>query len=97
MSQKQTPLDLGESSKQVGQGSDKTLNIPAPSIETELKEDTQSPLTETNIIKQLLIDFNGQYEQRWRCLELDTSVNREVLMQVSTPCFVKCYYCSEAV
>ncbi|XP_037613174.1 trichohyalin-like [Sebastes umbrosus] len=47
----------------------------------ELKVALQDPGTETNNIKQLLDEFKGLYEQRLRCLELDTTVTREELLQ----------------
>ncbi|XP_035512531.1 nuclear mitotic apparatus protein 1-like [Morone saxatilis] len=80
MSQKTTTTESGESSKLSAQGSD-TLNLDAFSGDIELKVYIQGPGTETNNIKQLLNEFQGLYEQRFRCLELDTTVTREELLQ----------------
>ena len=81
MSQKTTTPDSGENYKLSGQRSD-TLNLPSPSGEV-LQDDVQVPGTDTSNIKQLLNEFKGLYEQRLRCLEQDTTVTREELLQVS--------------
>lgn len=81
MSQK-TATESGERSKLSGHGSD-TLNLTSLSGEMELKVAIQNSGTETNNIKQLLNEFKGLHELRLRCLELDTGVHREELLQVS--------------
>ncbi len=90
MSQQATTPESGERLKLSGQESD-TLNLASPSEGTELKVATQGPGTETDNIKQLLDEFKGLYEQRLRCLELDTTLTREQLLQVSR-CSYRCCY-----
>ncbi|XP_051266126.1 trichohyalin-like isoform X2 [Dicentrarchus labrax] len=81
MSQKTTTTtESGESPKLSAQRSD-ALNLDAFSGDIELKVYIQGPGTETNNIKQLLNEFQGLYEQRFRCLELDTTATREDLLQ----------------
>ncbi|XP_042366821.1 myosin-9-like [Plectropomus leopardus] len=78
MSQKSTSAE-SKSSRLSGQGGD-TLNRSSPSAE-EPKVDIRAPETETSNIKQLLHEFRGLYEQRLRCLELDTTLNQEESLQ----------------
>lgn len=87
MSQKTTTPEL----KLSGQESD-TLNLASPS--EVLKVATLGPGTGASNIKQLLNEFKGLYEQRLRCLELDTTVTREQELQVSRSSS-KCWYMSQ--
>ncbi|XP_044196214.1 trichohyalin-like isoform X2 [Thunnus albacares] len=79
MSQTTTP-DSGDALEWSGGGND-TLNLSSPPGEIELKVAILCPGTETNSIKQLLNEFKGLYEQRLRCLELDTTITREETLQ----------------
>ncbi|KAM7370028.1 hypothetical protein PAMP_011314 [Pampus punctatissimus] len=63
-----------------GGGSD-TMNLSSHSGEKELKVYAHCPGTEINSIKQLLKEFKGLYEERMRCLELDTTTTREETLQ----------------
>ncbi|XP_008274523.1 trichohyalin [Stegastes partitus] len=72
--------ESGENSEVSGQGGD-TLNLPSPSGATELKVADRSPGMEANNIKRLLNEFKGLHEQRLRCLQVDTTVSKEALLQ----------------
>lgn len=85
-----TTTESGESSKLAGHSSD-TSNLASLSREVELRVAVQDSGTETNDIKQLVQEFRGLYEQRLRCLELDTTVTQEVQLQVSR-CLPRCHY-----
>lgn len=87
MNQPTATLDSGEASERAGGGSE-TLNLSSPPGEIELKVSTRCPGTETNSIKQLLNEFKALYEQRLRCLELDTTLTRQEMLQVSRPDFL---------
>lgn len=78
MSQKTKPQSTEENSKTWG-------NLSPLSGEAELNSGT-----ETNNIRHLLNELRGLYEQRLRCLELDSTATREELLQVSVPSF-RCY------
>uniref|UniRef100_UPI0037E8A553 myosin heavy chain, skeletal muscle-like n=1 Tax=Semicossyphus pulcher TaxID=241346 RepID=UPI0037E8A553 len=79
MSQKTTTTpETEESLTPPGQG---TLNLLSPSGEKKLSNDTQSPVSDTSYIRQLLEEFKDLYEQRLRCVDLDPSVTGEELLQ----------------
>lgn len=88
MNQK-TARQSEENKKMWGSGSD-TSSLPRISGEVELKEAMYNCGTETNNIRHLLNELKGLYEQRLRCLELDSTSTREELLQVSMPPF-RCY------
>ncbi|KAL7374313.1 hypothetical protein ABVT39_026272 [Epinephelus coioides] len=77
MSHKTTPPESGESSKLSGQESNTLTSVSGE----ELRGDVQGPETETDNIKQLLNEFRGLYEQRLRCLELDSTATGEESLQ----------------
>lgn len=82
MSQKTTAIaEVGERWKLPGP---RGWDIASSSRETDLNvASCQDHSTETNDIKQLINEFNGLYEHRLRCLELDTTISGEGLLQVS--------------
>lgn len=80
MSQHTPTTESGGSSQLPGEGSD---TLDSLSGETELKVTVRRPGTETNNIKLLINEVKGLHEQRLRCLELDTNVTQEELLQVS--------------
>ncbi|XP_032360070.1 trichohyalin [Etheostoma spectabile] len=79
MSQKTRSPESAENSKLAGHGSD-TLYLSSPSGE-DLKVAVQDPGSGTNNIKLLLGEFKRLYEHRLRCLELDTNIIHEEVMQ----------------
>ncbi|XP_030254678.1 trichohyalin-like isoform X3 [Sparus aurata] len=78
MSQHTPTTESGGSSQLPGEGSD---TLDSLSGETELKVTVRRPGTETNNIKLLINEVKGLHEQRLRCLELDTNVTQEELLQ----------------
>ncbi|KAM6971594.1 uncharacterized protein LKV04_017158 [Tautogolabrus adspersus] len=76
----QTTTPSGESSRQCGQESC-TLNLPSPSGQGERKADTQGPSTATNNIKRLCEEFKELYEQRLKCVQLDSRATGQDLLQ----------------
>ncbi|XP_034718266.1 trichohyalin-like [Etheostoma cragini] len=80
MSQKTRSPESSEDLKLSGHGQSDTLNLFSPSGE-ELNVALQDPGIETNNIKLLLGEFKRLYEHRLRCLELDTNINHEEVLQ----------------
>ncbi|CAJ1082362.1 trichohyalin-like [Xyrichtys novacula] len=52
-----------------------TLKLPSPPEEEELETDTVGLSSGTNSLKHLVKEFKDLYEQRLRCVELDTTIN----------------------
>lgn len=81
MNQRTTAPKSGDSEGSGGESD--ILNLSSPPGDIKSTVATQCSGIETNSIKQLLNEFKGLYEQRLRCLELDTTINREETLQVS--------------
>ncbi|KAK5850178.1 hypothetical protein PBY51_014448 [Eleginops maclovinus] len=75
MSKNTTSPESGETFKLLGHESD-NLNLPPP-LEEELEDSIHDP----NNIKQLVNEFKGLHVQRLRCLELDSTLNKEERQQ----------------
>ncbi|XP_026217276.1 myosin-2 heavy chain-like isoform X2 [Anabas testudineus] len=80
MQETHTTPQTEENPNMSGEGSH-TLNFPPLSGELELKDVIYNSGTEMNIIRHLLNELKGLYEQRLRGLELDSSATREELLQ----------------
>lgn len=88
MSQKAIEAESGESPQLPGPGK-ASLNTEHLSGEKEPNVSVEARGTATSCIKQLLGELKLLYEQRFRCLALDTSMPREELLQVTRTIFLQ--------
>ncbi|KAF7662838.1 hypothetical protein LDENG_00224680 [Lucifuga dentata] len=58
-----------------------TLNVPPPLGGIQLKWTVQDADHEKNNMKQLIKEFKGLYEERLMCLEMDTTLTSEQMLQ----------------